>query len=206
MKNTGVQKFKMGSPFQAIALSYGFILLFGGPLIIYLTSTIGLYIGLVFMLIGIYIVFLRKEFWIDLEAQVFRQTSNVLGITFGKWQYINQYKGISIKYTVLTDKNKGNQPGLIVPINIFSMARWNPNQYNKDETWLVHIYSNKHDKSQILNTNKTDALRAIIYLLNISDNIKPYLANCRPEFELNKAHLSKGQLTLLNPKPIANRR
>jgi hypothetical protein len=130
----------------------------------------------------------------------------LLGIKYGKWQFISSFKGVSIKYTILTDRNRSNQAGAGMATQIFAVARFSNNQYNKEETWLVHIYTQDNKKIQILNTDKKNALTAIIYLLKTEDNITPYLANCRPEFELSKPNLMKGLLTLLNPRDVSKRR
>lgn len=120
----------------------------------------------------------------------------------GSWRNISEIKAITIKYTILTDKQKGaNQYGLMTPYGIMGIARFSPNQYQRDETWLVDLYDKNNNKAQILNTGKAEALTAIIHLLNTNHDAKPYLAHFRKDYELKRKELALGILELVTPKP-----
>lgn len=197
-------KIKQGSPFQFMAVSFGYLSLVGGIyLAIYVPQTPIIAI-LAPMLIGLFIIFLRNEFWINTKTQLIRNTRSVFGLKYGKWHHISEFKAVSIKYTILSDKNRGKRAGFAG--QLFSLVRYSENQYNKDETWVVNLFTVKNEKFQILNTDKKKALKAVIFLLQAENTITPYLANFRPEFELSKPHILKGQLALLNTKQNNQRR
>lgn len=202
MSQENIKVFKQGYPFSPAAIGYGITALVAAFIIIFQFNGIYKVISIPFMLIGIYLFFVRRELIIDLDNNQLKIADSVLKVKFGSWKPIAEIKGITIKYTILTDKQKGaNQPGLLTPMTIFNLARWNPNQYQKDETWLVNIYDSGNTPTQILNTGKTEALTALIHILNKNQTAKPYLAHYRKDYELKRAELAQGKLELVNPKP-----
>lgn len=202
MSNENIKTFKQGYPFTPPAIGYGITAMIIGVIMSFQMKALFSLIAIPFLLIGIYLFFVRRELILDLKNDRYKTADSVFGIKLGSWQNIEDIKGVTIKYTILTDKQKGaTQPGLMTPFTALSLARWSPNQYNKNETWLVNTFDSKGNKTQILNTGKEDALTALIHILNKNKEVKPYLAHYRKDYELKRAELSKGVLELVNPKP-----
>lgn len=201
MSSENMKTFKQGYPFTPPVLGYGLTAIVAGLVLIFQIEAIMYLISIPFILIGTYLFFARRELILDLENDRYKVADSVFGIKLGSWQDIKDIKGVTIKYTILTDKQKGaTQPGLLTPFTALGLARWNPNQYNRDETWLVHTYDSKKNSKQILNTGKKDALTALIHILNKNKETKPYLAHYRKDYELKRAELSKGVLELVTPR------
>ncbi len=192
---------KQGYPYSAMTYGYAVFLVVGACLVAIKFEGLPTLLSIPLFVLGLYLFVVRREFILDLENDRFKSANSFLGMKLGNWSSIADIKGITIKYTILTDKRKNQQYGGILPVAIFDLARSNPNQYNKDETWLVHIFDATGNSSRILNTGKTEALTALIHILNKNKEAKPYLAHYRKDYELKKAALSQGKLELVTPKP-----
>ena len=202
MSHENIKTIKQGYPFSPSAVGYGITALVIAAVATYQLNDIYKLITIPFYLIGVYLFFVRRELILDLNNNRFKLADSVLGLKLGSWHNFSEIKGITIKYTILTDKTKGaNQYALMTPYGIMGIARWSPNQYKKDETWIVKTYDSNRKAIQILNVGKEEALTALIHILNKNKEAKPYLAHYRKDYELKKAELSKGKLELVTPKP-----
>lgn len=202
MTNETIKTFKQGYPFSPPVIGYGITAILISIILFFQIDQLMLLIAIPFLITGIYLFFVRRELILDLENNRYKLADSVFGLKLGTWQNIKDIKGLTIKYAILVDNKKGaTQPGLLNPFAVGSLARFYPNQYNKDETWLVNIYDTKGNKVQILNTGKNEALTALIHILNKNKEAKPYLAHYRKDYELKRSELALGKLELVNPKP-----
>lgn len=197
-----IKTFKQGYPFSPSAIGYGITAITIGVIMIFQFSSFLKLLSLPFFFVGIYLFFVRRELILDLKSDQIKIADSVLSMKLGTWKKIADLKGVTIKYTILTDKQKGaNQYALLSPYGIMGLVRFSPNQYNRDETWLIKTIDKDGNQKQILNTGKEEALTALIHILNKNKEIKPYLAHYKKDYELKRAELAQGKLELVTPKP-----
>lgn len=110
---------------------------------------------------------------------------------------LENYIGITVKYTLLSDKG-ADKIGNGVPPAIFASGRYYDNQYNKQESWIVNLIDKKGEKVLLISTDKQNALDIITVILTVEKNLKPFLSNYRKEFELSKDAIMKGKVVLLS--------
>lgn len=190
-----IKTYELGYPFQFSIMGFGWTFLVAPVVICFFFLAGGLITGAVLMPIGFYLVFLKKNLILTKEGY---QIENELPIKkWGKWQKFEDFKGITIKYTILNAKGgnrRGNAPQ--DPLKKIDLSNPNQNSEDKAETWLVHLINkNTNEKIQLINTNKQQAMEVVTQLMELSD-LRPYLSNYRKGFELNEELLKKGVLQL----------
>lgn len=154
----------------------------------------GLISGIVLMPIGAYFALVRKSLIIGEDR--FMIKTRMPFYAGGKWNDYENFKAITIKYTILNAKG-GNRRGNAPQDPMKKIDLKNPNQNSEDtaETWLVHLVNQDNEKIQLINSNKQLAVKVAVMVMKQS-NLKPYLANFRKGFELNETLLKQGVLKL----------
>lgn len=189
-----VEKYDLGYPFQFSIMGFGFTFLLAPVVISFFFLTGGLIAAIPLMPLGFYFVFIRKSLLIGSEG--YKIENRLPLFKWGKWNNYKDFKAITIKYTILNARkgnNRGNAPQ--DPMKKIDLTQPNQDTKDSDETWLVHLINSNNEKIQLINTNKKQALKIVLQLMNLS-NLNPYLSNYRKGFELNESLLKQGILKL----------
>jgi hypothetical protein len=192
-----IYKKKLGYPYPFAVLTMGlFILLFGIALLIF-SYGFAQFFGLMLMLLAVYMCFLRSEIWIDNENHQVKFVTSLFGLKWGVWELLEHYAAITIKYTLLTDKGYDKVGGGIT--SIFPMSgRFYNSQYNKQESWRVHLIDKSGEKFLLISGSKQDAIEIINLVIANGKHLKPYLSNYRREFELSIDAIKQEKIVLLS--------
>lgn len=193
--------YDLGYPFQFSIMGFGYTFLLAPIFISFFFLSGGLVAAVFLIPIGSYLVFIRKRLLISNEGYQIEQ--RILHFKWGKWINFSTCDAIIIKYTILNASrgNRGNAPK--DPMKKIDLKQ--PNQHSSDtnETWLVHLIDNQHNKTLLINTHKTKALEVVQQIMHRS-SLKPYLANFKKGFELNETSLNSGIIQLQNDRRSAH--
>ena len=188
-----IGEYDLGYPFQFSIMGFGYTFLIAPIVICFFFLIGGLIAGAVLIPVGFYFVFIRKSLLISEEG--YKLESRLPGKKWGNWNKFDDFKGITIKYTILNAK--GNRRGNAPQDPMKKIDLTNPNQNSEDtaETWLVHLINSQNEKILLINTNKQQALKIVLQIMK-SSSLKPYLSNYRKGFELDEMRLEQGVLKL----------
>jgi hypothetical protein len=173
-----------------------FVLLCGISLLIF-SYGFGQFFGGMLTLLAVYMCFLRSEIWVDSENKKIKFVSSLFGMKWGYWILLENYAAITIKYTLLTDKGYDKVGGGLT--SIFPMSgRFYNSQYNKQESWRVHLIDKSGEKFLLISGSKQDAIEIINLVIANGKQIKPFLSNYRREFELSIDAIKQEKIVLLS--------
>jgi hypothetical protein len=189
---------KYGNPFPGAALFLAVGMLSFGCILLLFMPLGGEIAGAVLLVLGTFILVTKKEIWLD-DLKGFRVVMSFLGIKSGKWNSFSDYRAMTVKYTVLSDKNMMARNQSLIPGAGVSGSFYG-NQYNKEEAWVVKLIHKEKRKEPklLLAGDKEKAIELIKELLIRGEHIAPYLSNYVKGFELSRDHLLVGQVVRLN--------
>lgn len=188
-----IDKYDLGYPFQFSIMGFGITFLLAPIVISFFFLTGGLIAATFLMPIGFYLVFLRKVLYISNKG--YKIENRLPPLIWGKWNHFEEFKAITIKYTILNAKGnrRGNAPQ--DPIKKIDLTQPNQNSKDSAETWLVHLINNQNEKILLINSNKNQALKLVLEIIQQS-NLKAFLSNYRKGFELDEHLLKEGVLKI----------
>ena len=95
-------------------------------------------LAVILFCLGVYFLVTTKTLIIDIHNCQFKFQRSCLGIKYGNWHSLSNYRGIILKYIVLTDK-KQYSVGVSFRVLMGSLNRYSHQQYQKTETWNLSL-------------------------------------------------------------------